>query len=279
MGHFESRRRCQGDNLRPTTYDRAASLIVAMLALVGSVVLVLFGLWLMPQKSEEYVKIYRPSWAEPGNGTPPSADFEPPQVTEVAGLFLAQPDLMSVAFTPEAVEKAAKIDVEGDPGDGSGPGKGRDTGPPPDDTVPVWERWEIRYEASSLGVYARQLDHFGIELGTVGGGRKNVDYASDLTNAEPSTRSRAGDKETRLYMSWRDGRLKAWDQELLRRANIPVAGRVVLQFYPAKTEATLAKLEAIHADGRPISDVKKTIFGVRPTSEGFEYFVKEQRYR
>jgi hypothetical protein len=142
--------------------------------------------------------------------------------------------------------------------------------------VPRWERWEIRYEAANVQAYALQLDYFGIELGAVG--RKPlVDYASHFTNDAPMTRSGRGSEERRLYMTWRGGRLQAMDRELLEKVGIDVAGRILLQFYPQNVEDALARIEREYTKDGRVEKLRKTIFGVRQSKGGYEFFIIEQR--
>ena len=133
-----------------------------------------------------------------------------------------------------------------------------------------------------MAAYARQLDYFGIELAAAGGGRANVDYAFHLSKRTPNRRTASGSKEKRLYMTWRSGQLQAADRELLARAAVQTAGRVVLQFYPPRVEQVLAKLEMQHATGYHVShvrEIRKTVYGVRSEKNKYEFFVIDQRYR
>ena len=158
----------------------------------------------------------------------------------------------------------------------------RQAGPSPGpdgDKIPRWQRWEILYAVSSVDAYARQLDHFEIELGAAGGGRKNVDYAAGFTAASPQVREAPGTEDERLYMTWRDGPLKKFDRTLLERAGIAVERRILLQFYSAKLEAVLADLEHEHAGDRPVQQIRKTVFSTRAAGDGYEFFIKDQQYR
>ena len=66
------------------------------------------------------------------------------------------------------------------------------------DVIPPWERWEIRFSTEGIDIYARQLDHFDIELGALGGGFQTIDYAHNLAQAKPSRRTGKPEEEKRI---------------------------------------------------------------------------------
>ncbi len=260
-------------SLQPTRYDRAASLLISTLILVGSSVAILFVLWLA--RPPEMVRVL-PPFGDGGTGrgtnSPDPGDLDEPSATELSQVAVTNPITeISKLLSRDAIAAASTIEIGGPPGDKRKPGE-----PTPPDDVPRWERWEIRYEASNLRSYARQLDFFEIELGAVGG-KPLVDYASHFTKDSPTTRSARGSDEKRLYMTWRGGRLQAMDRELLEKAGIDVERRVQLQFYPQKIEDTLARVELEHTKDGRVDKLRKTIFGVRPAGDGYEFFVIEQR--
>jgi hypothetical protein len=159
-------------------------------------------------------------------------------------------------------------------GDGKVPGFGY--GGPGRPGIPPQMRWEISYaDGQTLDIYARQLDFFGIELGVLGIGQ--VTYAKNLSKPKPDVRTGPSGADKRLYMTWKVGRLKEADRDLVARAGITAAGKPVLQFYPDETEQLL-----LHAEhdfkGRDASTIRKTRFGVRPAGKGYEFYVIEQTY-
>ena len=172
--------------------------------------------------------------------------------------------------------------VRGTPSKGRrGRGDSRLPGPPgdgPTGVIPRWERWEIQYESSSVDAYAKQLDFFKIEIGAAGG-KKEMDYAFNFSKTRPDTRIGPGDKETRFYVTWRSGTLRQYDRALLAKANIPTQGRQVMQFFPLELEDALVSMEQQNAKGRRSQEYLKTVFKVRSTSSGFEFFIVEQRFR
>jgi hypothetical protein len=244
-----------------------------MLILTGTSVAVLVVLWLGTHREMQMTPIP----VQPGGASGNTAGIEPavldmPQLSELPQFAIAESIVeLSTLLSRESIAAASEIDIKGPPSDS------RIEGPPlPPEAVPRWERWEIRYEASNLRGYARQLDFFGIELGAAGR-KPQVDYASRFTNASPKTRSGKGIDEKRLYLTWRGGRLQAMDRELIERAGINVAGRVLLQFYPQDVEDSLARLEREHTKDGRVDKLRKTIFGVRRSEDGYEFFIIEQR--
>ena len=265
-------------SLTPSRYDRVASLLISTLILSGTSVAMLFVVWLGTQRDSP--RTSQPIWPvdEHGEHFPAeSSELDTPQLAELSEAQLLDPVVeLSTLLSSNAIAVAAQLDTDSITAAGPGKPGGRCMGPPPKELVPRWERWEIRYEASSLKGYAMQLDYFGIELGAVGR-TPLVDYASHFTDATPMTRSGSGSDEQRLYLSWRGGRLQAMDRELLDKAGIDVAGRSLLQFYPPEIEQTLARLEIEHTKDGRADKVRKTIFGVRRSEDGYEFFVIEQR--
>lgn len=143
---------------------------------------------------------------------------------------------------------------------------------------PPWQRWEIRLlEGHTLETYSRQLDFFAIELGVLLPEGK-VLYVFNLSQAKPDTRLGDVRDETRCYLTWQSGRLGEADEELLTRAGVDGAGRVVLKFLPPAVERKLAELERAEA-GSALDRVEKTCFGVRAAEGGYEFFVYEQLRR
>jgi len=261
--------------LSVSRYDRASSLLVALLLVVGAVVMMTLLVWLalpttlapksIPVRMVEGASVHSKVAGLTG-------EFEAPALEEVPGLSEPRLETSMAALVaavgtlqvPEGLETArspATWELA------------------PDDVIPRGKRWEIRLASSDVDVYARQLDFFQIELGAVGGGKKEIDYACSFSTA-PRTRSGPGHAEQRLYMTWRgDSRLERFDRELLARAGVQTTGRLVLHFYPADVEDRLAWLERLNAPGKTVHEFFKTVFEVRPEGNGWEFFVVEQRFR
>jgi hypothetical protein len=144
--------------------------------------------------------------------------------------------------------------------------------------VPRWERWQIRYlSPESLSVYAQQLDYFGIEVAALGADNR-VHYAYNLTKPTPDVRVGSPAEESRIRFAWRSGNLQLADRRLLARAGVRVDIRAVVQFIPPELEARLLALEAAHAGGRDVNEIRRTVFRVERDGGGFAVRVEEQDY-
>lgn len=276
--------------LQVTVYDRVASMLLALLALVGISVACLLLVWL----SNRLLVVQRavPVTLQPLGGGAEwgellgSMQLESPSPEEVA----AQADLeipefrQMVAAVAEAValRRADLVDPaleDNSPAARGGRSQGTGSvvgyGEPGDGSGNRPQRWEIEFaQGATLDLYARQLDHFGIELGAISVTSQIV-YAANFSSPAPSRRVGRRADEQRLYMAWRDGALKEADRRLLTRAGVDVAGKVVVQFFPPELEQRLAALEQQFADRQPRS-IRKTRFGVRASPAGFEFYVIEQ---
>jgi hypothetical protein len=225
-------------------------------------------------------------------------DLEAPGMEEMPELAEPQMEAAMVAMTDAVSSVAAAMDTvemasmstpsDATGGGGGGLGDSRPPGPLGEgdpNLIPRWERWEIRFESSSRAAYAKQLDAFKIELGAAGGGKRNIDYAFNLTKGKPDTRTGPGDKEQRLYMTWRGGSLQRFDQELLSAAGISTSNRLLMQFYPKDLEeVVLANLEMDYAKkqkgaGVTTHEFLKTIFELKPKGSTWEFVVAEMRFR
>lgn len=276
-----------------SAYDRAASWVIALNVLVGFAVLLLFLLWLsqvIELRGEQSAVVLVENVAGRGDHAAGFArDMEPPGTDELQEEVEPSLEQMLEAVTDVVSTQVAALDslqtAHATSSTGAGQGDSRPPGPlgEGDDIIPRGERWEIRYNANNLEAYRQQLDFFQIELGVVGGGEAQVDYARNLRKPQPDVyRGPGGESEKRLYMLWASGALRQFDRDLLRAAGIKTAGRIVLQFYPQAVEDRLALLEMEYAKSKGKSSVKqiqRTIFGVRRQGAGFEYVVEDQTYR
>jgi len=165
----------------------------------------------------------------------------------------------------------------GRPGSARGTGR-RALGQGPGDAggFPREQRWFIRYaDEQSLDLYARQLDHFGIELGAIEQGR--LHYLSRCSDPRPRLRTAdSGGDEQRLYMTWQGGQRRRADLQLFARAGLTVGSGLIFQFYPPETEQMLAQLEQAYR-GRAANQIRRTYFAVRGAQGGgFEFYVTKQ---
>ena len=250
-------------------YDRVASGLISALIVAGSAVLLMLGLWANWNWIDGPVDPGPPlDWKDASGAVEGlSADLEEPGLAE---LELPEPQLARtiaavsdlVSRTQGALESLPGLDEVSSKG--GGPDTRRLEGTPGRDGVlpPKWDRWQVRYNTSSMRAYAEQLDSLGIVLGAAGGGHREVDFVSNLAAARPTTR--AGSAESRLYFSWRNGRLKQFDRQLLSKANVPTKDRVLLQFYPPELILQMEHAERQAAKKEGLTKFTKTVFELLP---------------
>lgn len=270
-------------------------MLLALLILIGVVVFCLFAAWLgmrvfFPPFKSVPVRIEQVGGGIESGIVGESMQLDSPTPQDIAAESdLTEPELQETLKTVLDAVAIREADLA-DPtltdedstkkgggqqtGTGNRPGYGfGGTGKP---GIPPHMRWEISYgDGSTLDLYARQLDFFGIELGVYTTGK--VTYAKNLSKPKPETYTGPSSADKRLYMSWRQGKLREADRELMAKAGVPAAGKVVLQFYPDPTEQMLLHLEH-DFKGKDASTIRKTRFGVRPAGKGFEFYVIDQSY-
>jgi hypothetical protein len=278
--------------IKTSSYDRVAGMLISLLCLIGASVAVLFVVWLTTvlvfAPAPVPVKLVENVAGRGDHAAGFARDLEAPGEEEMPELQEPQVQTALEAVTDAVSIVAASMDTFDTTSITTSKGKGGlgDSRPPGpegegDNIIPRWERWEVRYISNSVNAYAQQLDFFKIELGAAGG-KPNIDYAVNFTKGKPDTRQGSTKEEKRLYMTWKSGTLKQFDEQLLGRAGIGTAGRMVMQFYPEETEDRLAWIEMENAKklGHPnVKEFLRTIFGVRPAGRSYEFYVIEQRFR
>ena len=269
--------------LRVSWYDRASSLLLSLLIMLGVVVFVLFFIWLSGRIfiSRAAVPVQLTELGNSDSALGAGVELEPSTDEELGPDSELNAPMPAETLASIADAVGSQVAVLDDPrlngqeqwggrGDGRLAGRGTGSG--------VARRWELRFiEGNTLETYARQLDFFAVELAVLMPGNKVV-YAYHLTKAKPDTRTGPADAEKRYYLTWRRGELQAADRALLDRAGVQCDGRIILKFLPAKVEARLADLEKSHAE-RKADNVSQTRFGIRAVGDRYEFFVLEQSYR
>ncbi len=264
-------------------YERVASLLIALLILVGGAVVMAFLLWLTSQVfgSNEAVPVQLEQIGD-GGGLGDSTDLDVEEVGLETDLedpeFKDTLDTISdaVALKTAVMQDPTFLDdlekgVGGRKGDGRAPGFGAGRPGKP-------RHWEVRFiRGNTLKTYARQLDFFKIELGVLFPGNK-VQYAFNLSQGRPSRRTGPADQEQRYYLTWQQGGLEEADQELLGLAGIQSEGRLILKFIPPELEATLVGLERERA-GEDADRIRATTFQIRAEGGGYAFHVVDQTYR
>lgn len=280
------------ESTRVSSYERVVSMLLALVMMVGALVGGLLLVWLTSrvypiQKSVPVTMTEGGGGGMPNGVANDSMEIKTPTNDEIAAeTDLEQPvfsESLSVITDAVALHHADLdspqfIDTfgggRGKPlqGTGNSPGLGNGSGAP---GVARERRWEIHFpEGSTLQEYGHQLDAFGIELGVIGTSQK-IEYGSHWSNNPPQSRTGQRHEESRLYMSWRSGKLRDADESLLKKAGISAAGKIIVQFYPLPVEQQLSQLEHKFAN-RDEQQIRKTRFGVRRRGAAYEFYVIDQ---
>jgi hypothetical protein len=274
--------------LRMTWYERVSAALTSLLGMVGMVTLLMSLIWLsrtiQSQRPPSRVTMAQPPVPGPQVAGQHAGELVAPVMGELSGGEEPPPEWTLATIAPVVESQLAALEAlkttEGDGRDGRSRGDrdggGPEGGGPLIGTLQPGDRWEIRFSASDLDEYKRQLDSFGIELGVAGGGVSTVDYVKDFTAVRPTTRLAQDPKrEKRIRFLYRDGPLKQADRDLAREAGVEVDGRIVFQFHTDEMYRTLLKLEfaQMRPRGIRISQVVRTVFGVRKSAQGYEFYV------
>ena len=283
--------------LRVTTYDHVSSWLIALVAGLGLSVFVLTAAWIsikpVPVRVAVPVEIIDNQGAGVEDGSIEETlkldapgpenelavlngeDGDEPQVEETLDNVMDVADQatdqaeMQFEFATRTVGQKGSASGTGKRALGFGPGKAG---------APREQRWFVSYnDRETIEEYGKQLEFFRIELGLLTTDGKLI-YLSKLSSPKPVTKtSTSGKGESRLYMTWQGGARRKADMELFKRAGIDVGQNVLLQFYPADVEKILARLELDYKK-RALSEIRRTAFSTRPTSNGYEFFVTNQTY-
>ena len=272
-------------SLKITAYERVASLVLALLILVGLAVILLFMLWLTsPDFYSGAAK--EVAWFELGDSNGLAIDTElesdTDDIAQQAGLEEPefQDTLATIAEVVTAKDTVIQQPIMGNQTGAESKGPAGDDrlsrkGPPQPGTR---RHWEVTFfDGNTAGTYARQLDFFKIELGVLLP-KNRIEYASNLSHNKPQRRTGPADQEQRYYLTWQKGELRQADLELLEKVGIKAGTRPILKFIPAELEGELARLEQQRA-GENGKRIRATYFAIRPQGRGYEFYVRDQTYR
>lgn len=273
--------------LKISLYDQASGMLIALLAIVGTIVLVLILGYLSQSVRFNFGEIPPVLMETEGTGEPLKGvgdELEDPGIEEMPDVMEPQlsatldsiSSVVSIATAVDAFDSTSTVVGQGD---SLGSSRAAGTGGSGGDVTPRWERWQVRFTSNSVDVYAKQLDFFGIELAAIGGGSKDVEYAAALSKRPIQRRTGSSKDEKRLFMTWTKGALKQFDLQLLQVAGVPMQGKESIQLYPAPTENQMATLESQKLAGKPLKSVKRTVFAVRAAGSGYEMFVADMQFQ
>lgn len=273
--------------LSVNSYDRASTMVLALLVLIGAGVASLAVVFF----SNKFSTTIEPIAFVPVEASSPNAnqglaqDPEPPGAQDAPELTEPQLedtlDALSMLSLDEALISEEAVDAADQAGKGNSLGDARQAGPGGDgvvERVPRWERWKIRFEPRSPRDFAAWLDQYGIRVGVLGRDNK-VHVAWDFSKGAVKTES----VEPKNYNAWgqtipADGPMPALTKELARKAGILQRGPIALLFYPFEVESLLYTLEKARNASGDANKIRETIFTVITGSSGFEFQVIDQKY-
>ncbi len=268
-------------------FDRVASLLVALLLLIGTTVAVLVIVFLFRRFSPDIVppkldRIYKPR-GEPPKGY--AEDLDPPGLEDAPKDIEPQlqdtlKELTNAISTKTAMLSNENFSADQAAGQGSGQGhkdydgdgSGEGGNDPPK---------ELRFEASSDLDYARMIDFFGGELAVLDTRANRVYYAKNLAQAKPATREGNPGDDKRFYFRSTGPPLAPIEVKLARKAGIMKANAYIVVFYPDEVAADLyAQEEAMmRKNGREaLEDVDRTVFRVNKEGRDYVFNVEDQTY-
>jgi hypothetical protein len=277
----------QSYRLTVNTYDRTASLIIALLVLVGCTVLGLAVVFFTGKFTRAIEAIpFVPTEASSPNANqgiaeepdPPGAE-DAPELTEPQ-LQDTLETLANAVSNKQVLLSDKMIDSQSMAGKGKGLGDKRMISPGGDgvvERVPRWERWKIRFEPKSAKEFASWLDFHKIEIGVLG--RDNqVHYGNEFSKSTPKVRAGAPLKEVRGYTLAADGPMPRLTMDLARKADVARFGSIVLLFYPFELEKILWIMEQEYSKDRDVNTIRETVFTVERDGSAFKFSVISQKY-
>ena len=277
--------------MKLTGYDRLSAGMIAMV--LGLVLLVIAAIiYWATTRPERQTQLVAMEMVEISGGVPDGAPDEtlkvespedpnenPSEVEEEVDLTEIVDNVVELAdqATQQAQKVVAVNEFSGSPGSADGNGRRGLGDGPGQGGIPNDQRWFIRYsDDSSIAQYAKQLDHFGIEMGALLPNGQLV-LISNMSGSTKKTIKTSGKGEDRLYMTWQAGNRKAADVELFKRAGVDVTGAILFHFYPKKTEQLLFQTEFDYAK-RKASEIRRTYFVVVKKGSAFSFVVTRQTY-
>ena len=293
-GKKKPRREIVQPELGLTRYDRVSSFMMALILGTGLVVAFVITQWyairkpppleLIPMEMivgggfedgnpDETLQVESPEEVNP-NASPVDEQVEQEELMETLENVVELSDRATkqvqqvMASTSEAGTPGSAVGTGGRPlGSGGGPGAG----------IPAYQRWYIRFSESSSAEYAKQLDHFGIELAVFYPGTGKVSYAKNFGAGGGPPRTIDKWNDDRVYFKWSGGPRERIDRELLKKAGIDPVGGQIYQFYPNQTIQLLGTIEQNYAN-RSAKDIRRTYFVVTPQGGGYTFTVTRQTY-
>lgn len=293
-GGKPSRRPVVLPEMRYTVYDRVSSFMMALVIGILLTVVIIVAQWwairrppppeLIPLEMvvgggfedgnpNETLNVESPEQPDP-NASPVDEMLEQQELLETLETVVE----LSDRSAKQIQQVMAQSDSSGHPGSAVGTG-GRPLGAGggPGAGIPAYQRWFIRFNEASAAEYARQLDHFGIELAVYYPTSGRLTYVKGFSGGSPVVTHKEKWDDERVYFRWSGGPRERIDRELLQKAGVNPAGGQIFQFYPNQTIQLLGTIEQQYAN-RSAKEIRRTYFVVVPQGGGYTFAVTRQTY-
>jgi hypothetical protein len=275
--------------LGTSRYEHVASMLVALLLLIGTTVGVMIFVFLVRRYSPEIDQVtiiprplrrgdppkgYADDIEPPGLETAPQ-DL-PPQLQETLRELTNAISSKTAMLSTESFQAAEATGYGTGQGnknyDGDGSGEGGNDPPK-----------ELRFEPTSDLDYAQMIDFFGAELAVADPKSKKWYYAKNLSQARPTVRegSHVDEKKLNRFNFLSSGILQSAEVRLARKAGIMKAGGIVLVFYPDEIANDIYTKEQamMRKNGYDqLEDIDRTIFRVKKEGRTYVFSVEDQKY-
>lgn len=281
----------QGYRLSVNSYDRGASLLIALLIMVGVAVGALVIIWyanhLNRRSTPPFLLPVNPASRPADAAMGLKEDIEPPGIEDAPEL--TEPQLQdTLTALSDLSNKSAlladdAIDSDSEVGKGSGFGDSRQAGMGGDGPPVKEPQREIRFEPADRNEYSRFLDFWKVELAVLDQRNNMVYYASNFTAANPQVRNADPSKnpENRVSFVSNGTAFEPLDRALCTRAGIAGRGNIIIQFWPNESAGFLLGLENQEmqkAGKTSLEQVQRTVFRVVRDGNEFTWELEEQVY-
>lgn len=273
---------------KASAYDKINAILIAALLLFGFLFATLFLIWITTAFDFSRVTTgVTPVQNDPGDEKPKGEaddvlepgveEFPEVETPQLANALEAVTD--AVSSVRASLEKRSGEAAQMGRGSGYGSRDGGDGSG--GDGVPEYKRWKIAYEASDINVYSDQLRSLNIDIGVVHQTKPDIWRLHNPGAGSDVKRTSRESENKSLYFTHAKERLRRWDQQLCRRANMDLSNTIQCQFYPESTRVMLRKVEAdaLVGTGKNLVDVRNTFFKVVPGNGGFVFEHVEFKFR
>lgn len=268
-----------------SAYDVVNAFLVSSIVVIGTLVTVLFLIWLtMLMNKRQVIKPTvmietsfgdeKPEGFEDDIYEPGVEEFPEVEVPQLADAIEALTEAVSSVEAAIEARDGDAAEMGKGKGFGSregGPGSGNFRG------VPEHKRWKIEYSSPDQQTYATQLSFFDIDIGVISKTNNDIVRLADPGNAPRAIQTDRNAEKKAFYFVHEKLQLRRWDEFLVKQNGVPFnrSDHFTVQFYPETTRGLLRQIEAqyLAEKGIQLVDVLRTRFKVVPDGAGFTFRV------